>query len=301
MDLEELSALVATTRNGTITDAAKALCVTQPTLSRRLKRLEEELGVRLFERTRPSLRLTRQGFQVLAFAERVLELWEDLRLVLAEEERVEGTLAVAASTTPAETLVPALLADFRRRYPNVQIRLTVHASRLVEAAVHQGLADVGFVGCPPETPGLRAVRVGEEEVCLVVPAGHPLSRIERPSIREALRYAFVVRTRDSGTRQIVWEALRRVGVDPEGLAVALEVDSTRALITAVRLGVGIGFASRTLVTGEAGVVPVRCSDFLLTRPLYCLVRPPLYGLVRRFVREVMERPLRSVDREVGNE
>jgi DNA-binding transcriptional LysR family regulator len=272
MDVEDLRAFVETARRGSFCLAAEALGLSQPTVSRRIRRLEDELDVELLERSRPAVTPTRQGLSLLSFAERVLAEWDRLRPSLQGSPSVRGDLHVAASTAPGECLLPPLLALFGRRYPDVRVDVHVMNSDTVEECVRARHCDVGFLGRAPRTPTLRWLQVAEEEVLLAVPADHRLAARTEVDPDDLAGEAFILREHGSGTWDAVRSALGARGLDLPPHREALRLNSPQAVLAAVAAGHGVSFVSQLALAGTdpRRVVVLRLRGLAVRRPIVLL-------------------------------
>ncbi len=263
MDLEDLRAFTETVRRGSLSEAAAALAMSQPTVSRRIRRLEAELGQPLLERTRPAVAPTRSGLRLMAVADRLLREWEALRDGAALPGERSATLHVAASTTPGESLAPELLTRFARHNPAVRPHLHVMNSASVEECVGARHCDVGFLGWPPRSRRLRAIPVAEDEVVLACPVGHPFAARGTIALGDLAGERLLLREPGSGTRRAVEAALAAAGRTLPPHTPAGEMGGSRALLAAVAAGQGVGFVSASL----AGPSAVRLADLPVHRPL----------------------------------
>lgn len=254
MDLEHLRAFVETVRRGSFSLAAEALNVSQPALSRRIGRLEAEVGQQLLERGRPVATPTRAGLALMPFAERTLAEWERLRPELAGAGDLAGSLHVAASSAPAAAVVPPLLARFSREHPGVRTELHVMNSASVEECVRRRHCDVGFLGRPARGPLLQQVAVAQDEIVLAVPRAHRLAGRAEVDLDELAGEACVVREAGSGTWAAVREALGPARFALPPWRVAAEVADAQAQLAAIAAGQGVGFVSRMLAQGREGEV-----------------------------------------------
>lgn len=258
-----LLALVAST--GSIGAAARAAGLSQPAVSAALHRLERATGIRLVTRSPRGSLLTEAGA-------RVAEASGD---VLAEADRFEATvreirgttrLRVAASLTIAEHLVPARLDSSR---PHAGLELTVANSETVMARVLSGAADLGFVEGASVDARLSRTRIGRDRLVLVVGAGHPWSSPGTEIDAQRLIAAnLVVRERGSGTREVLEEALARVGLGVPPRATSM--GSTEAIKALVARGQGVAVLSELAVGDELRsglLVPVAVRDLVLEREL----------------------------------
>jgi DNA-binding transcriptional LysR family regulator len=246
-DLDSLALLVLVARTHSLSAAAAETGISQPAASKRLSALERRLGVRLLERSRRGCALTEAGQVVCGWAQRVLDEVDAL-VRGAEAMRAEfGQLAVAASLTVAEHLLPAWLGDLRRAAPDLRVGLQVMNSTRVCELVRQGAIDLGFIESPDTPTGLRTRCVARDRLVLVVSPQHPWARRRRPvTAAELARTPLVSREVGSGTRETARRALTGLSVAPP----LLELGSSAAVRSAVLAGAGPALMSELIVAGD---------------------------------------------------
>lgn len=276
MELDDLILVREIARTGSLTAAARRLAISQPTASRRLQRVEEELGVQLFHRT-GAMEATLAGELVLDYAAATIHGYETLREHLRQSRSLIGTLAVAASTTPLAGLVTEWMADFVATHPGVRPLISEMPSRAVEQAVAEGQAQVGFMGVPPIRRGLAAMVVADDEIVLLVPRHGQWAQAPDPVDPATLeRFPVVSREDGSGTMDTVRRVLAGRGW-PTRFHSVLQVASATALVRAVEAGIGAGFVSRRFADPKS-VKHARIAslkDLAITRQLYLVHRPDL--------------------------
>ncbi|MDA8345664.1 MAG: LysR family transcriptional regulator [Thermaerobacter sp.] len=270
MDLGDVALFVETLRAGSISDAARRLSLTQPTASRRIRRLELDLGQELLSRSGRSVTPTRAGLSLLQFAEATLAHERQLREMLQSPHSLHGSLHIAASTAPGESFVPGLLAAFAGHHDGLSAQLAIMDSQAVERCVADGTCDVGFTGHPPARGLLSAQEIGRDELVLAVPRSHPAFAEAEVSPEDLLRQTFVERSPGSGTRRTIEERLSSTGLHYAERRIALTVNSAQAVLAAVRSGIGVGFVSRLVLRGEPKdeVRGLRIRGLRIERPLY---------------------------------
>jgi DNA-binding transcriptional LysR family regulator len=262
LNLNSLRLFEAVARTGSFTRAADDVHVSQPAISKAVREIERSLGVALFERSARGARLTEAG-QLLAEQARTLF---GLARTAEEEMRAfaglgRGTLRIGASTTIATYLLPPLLGRFTQRYPGIDLRLvSANTLDIVRQLVAYEL-DVALVEGPVNRSGVRVARWREDELVLIAPAGHPLTRA--PAGRgvrwaEVAREPLLVREPGSGTGEVVAAALATRRLVPSRTC---ELGSTEAIKQAVAAGLGLAFVSRAaaedqLALGKLAVVRV---------------------------------------------
>ncbi len=232
--------------HGSLTAAAAALGVAQPSVSAGLRRLERRTGLTLLTRSATGTRLTAAGASVLDRGRALLAASDALEREVVELRQGER-VRVAASLSIAEYLVPVWLAG---RSPDAaSVELTVANSREVMAEVLDGRADLGFVEGPRVVDGLRQRVVGDDELLVVVAPGHPWARVHTPLDPATLAAGpLAVREEGSGTREVLEEALLGAG-SPLGRSVH-QLGSTSAVKTMVRTGRIAAVLSQLTVADE---------------------------------------------------
>lgn len=181
MELRVLRYFLAVVREESITKAADVLHITQPTLSRQLAQMEEEMGVKLFDRGTRKISLTNEGLLLRRRAEEILELVDKTERELAEqEEMIEGTVAVGCGDLAAVQMLPALFRSFHERYPAVRFDLYTATADHVKDRMDRGLTDVGLLLEPVNMEKYDYIRLEQREQWVV--AMHPdapLAKLER--------------------------------------------------------------------------------------------------------------------------
>lgn len=246
--LGALEVLAAVHAHGSLSGAARALGLAQPSVSTALRRLERQTGLALVSRAPSGTRLTDTGTTLLAPAREVLAASDALeREVTALRTAGGARVRVAASLSIAEYLVPGWLASRAADAPVVD--LAVANSRDVMAAVLGGRADLGFVEGPDVADGLHARPVADDELVVVVAPAHPWARRGRPVAAAELASApLAVREAGSGTRAVLEAALVAAGHPLAGSPAQL--GSTSAVKNVVRGGTAAAVLSRLTVADE---------------------------------------------------
>jgi DNA-binding transcriptional LysR family regulator len=234
-DLESLHLLVTVAETGSLGAAARALGVSQPAASLRLKGLEQDLGVQLVTRSPAGSSLTALGTIVVDWAGPLVRDARDFRRRVAElTEREPVTLRVAASLTIIDHLLPDWLSALHAVAPQVSLTLDPLNSERVAEAVRAGTVDLGFVEGTSAPSGLRSRVVGDDALVVVVSPRHPLARAGGPVSAERLAgTALVLRERGSGTREVLEAALAAHGLTATS---SLQIGSTTAIKAALADG-----------------------------------------------------------------
>ena len=275
MNLRQLEIFLSVIRSGSFSAGARNSNTTQSTVSQHIAALEEEFAVRLLERSRNGVSLTEAGKIFNKHCRRIMGEVTAIKDALRRYRGIEdATLRVAASTIPGSYLVPQVVAGLCEKYPNLSVRLVQGDSReIVEAVINQE-AEVAVVGNRFQERGLTYAPVGNDEIYLVVPAGHPWAKRPSVTMHDLAEAIFVVRESGSGTAKTVVDALSQAGVDPSMLKIRLRVGSNDAVKAAVMAGAGISFLSNLVVRSEIeqGVLTVVPVEGLQISRRFLLVR-----------------------------
>jgi molybdate transport repressor ModE-like protein len=248
LEPQRLRLLVELKRRGSISAAADACRMGQPSATKHLKTLEAAVGEKLVQRDGRASRLTEAGEIVATHAQRVLDTFngmhEELRALRGGEL---GTLTLAASSTPGSYVLPSLLECFAERHPQVDVDVLIGSSRWVAAQVARRDVSLGLAGELDWPDGVIAEPFLEDEIVGIAAPGRLRVRRGRVAPSEIARHTLLVRERGSSTRAVAERALTRAGTRP---AKRWELDSNEGIKRSVRTGVGIGFVSRLVVEEE---------------------------------------------------
>ncbi|MFP5022357.1 LysR family transcriptional regulator [Pseudonocardia phyllosphaerae] len=247
-----LHRFVAVARTGHLTRAAEQIGVPQPTLSRSIARLEDELGVSLFRRAGRGLHLTAAGRTLLPRAEAALaELTAATAELAGDADPTTGRVALGFLGTLGLDAVPRLLRDFRREYPGVRIRLVQARHAGLLERLRDGSVDLALTSPLPDETGLESVPLAEEELRLAVPAEHPLAARTEIDLAEAADEPFLLFARGYGLHGTVLRWCREAGFEPRPAFEGGESGTLRGLV-----GAGLGVALLPVAAPIAGVVEV---------------------------------------------
>lgn len=261
MDLRALEVFCKIMELKSFSRAAEAVLLTQPTVSGHIKALEEELGLRLFDRAGKSVTPTRAGELLHGYARRILALREEAQQAISEHKGgLKGHLAVGGSSIPGAYILPPLLAAFKQDHPEVTIGLHVSGSHDIIRSVIEGAAELGMVGARFEEGRVQYEPYAQDELVLAVAASHPWARRSTVRPTELAGQVFVMRERGSGTRKVMEEVFARHDLDPGDLRVALEVTGNDAVRQAVKAGAGVTVISRRAIEDD-----VRCKILVALR------------------------------------
>lgn len=269
MNRNHLALFHAVAQAGSISGGATTARVSQPAVSKQIAELEEALGVRLLDRLPRGCRLTEAGRILAEYAQRWRSLENDATRAVEEYRGLKrGRLAVGASLTIGGYLLPGALAEFHRRFPDIELQVETANTQQIQRALLDGAIELGLTEGPLESEELESAVFFQDELVAIAPAGHPLLRRRGVTAREICREPFILREEGSGTRAVVERALKRAGLNIQPL---LTLASPEAIKNAVAAGMGLAIVSRLIVAlelqaGSLGIIPLK--DLAIHRPLH---------------------------------
>ncbi|MEU0394305.1 LysR family transcriptional regulator [Streptomyces sp. NPDC006208] len=275
MDLQQMRYVLAVAETASFTRAAERCHVVQSALSHQVARLEKELGARLFERTSRRVRLTTAGEAFLPAARQALEAAERARAeVAAATGEVRGKLTVGSIPTVAAVDLPAVLRDYRLRYPQVRISLRAGSSERLVEQVRDGGLDAAFLGVQPgfRPQGVRDKEIAHGQHVAVVAPDHPLATEQEVDLHLLAEEVFVDFADGSAARAQSDLAFTAAGLRRE---VAFEVSGVELMVRMVRHGLGIALLPATFTTELHGLrcVPITNGPMRVERLIWSRFTP----------------------------
>jgi len=233
------------------TKAAETLHMTQPAVTFQVRQLEEYFNTRLFDRTHNRISLTEAGARVYEYSDKIFELYGEMENAVREMTgEISGSLTIGASTTIAEYMLPALLGDFRAKYPDVSIHLKVSNTDGIVSMVENNTIDLGVVEAPVSNKNLVVDECRRDHLVAIVPPNHPKANLKAITLEQLLEYPFICREEGSGTREVIAEYMNRWSKCQTCMDVAMELGSPEAVKGAVEAGMGISVVSNATIQKE---------------------------------------------------
>ncbi|MFZ5646197.1 MAG: selenium metabolism-associated LysR family transcriptional regulator [Bacillota bacterium] len=222
--------------------AGEFLNMTQPAISQHIHSLEEYYGAKLFERSSKKVDLTQAGMVLYKYAQEILSLHKVAKRAVADlVDMVTGKLTIGASLTIGEYVLPKLLANFAKKYPDVDLSVRVGNTELIHELTREGTIDVGLIEGVVEDSQLQVKAFLQDELVLVAPSLHPLAKRTYVTGDDLKECFFVIREEGSGTRLAVEDFFEKAGFRPEKV---ITLGSTQAIKEAVESGLGITILSK---------------------------------------------------------
>jgi len=237
MEWQQLEYFQIVAQEQHFTRAAEKLAVSQPTLSRSIAKLEQELGVPLFDRIGRQVKLNRYGDMFYRRTTRVLQEITDAKREIAElQDPDRGTVSLAFLKTLGFSSVPNLVRSFLQLYPQIHFQLFQNSTSVMLDQLEQGELDFCMSSITETRPGIEWAQLWTEDMYVVVPAGHKLAGRGQVSLHELAEETFIVLKRGYGTRTIFEHAFEQAGIAPD---IAFESDEAVNALGFVKAGLGI--------------------------------------------------------------
>ncbi len=305
MEILRLRTFCKVVELNSFTKASEVLYLTQAAVSQHVQALERELGVTLFERGVRTLTLTDAGRRLYDYARRILELHDEAKQEISRvPTALTGEVRIAASTIPAEHILPPVLTSFRQQHPQVRVTVVVSDSEATLTTMRANQADVGVVGLKPTSLRLSFEPLVEDELVLIVPPKHRWARRKSVSLDELKREPFIARESGSGSRWCLERGLEQVGTALTDFNVILELASNEAVKEAVLQGGGVSVLSRRAVERELKarqLKAVAVNGLRMERQFYLVTnkRRVLSSAARKFL-EFLDRASGREEKEVSS-
>ena len=251
MDIKQLKIFCAVVEKGSFSKAAEMLILTQPTVSFQIASLEKEMGTKLLDRSGREVTLTRSGEALYHYALRMLQLADEARQAIDEVEGLlKGKLVIAASTIPGEYILPSLLPEFKEKYPGIEISLMITDTRGAIGKIMDNEAEIGAVGAKEKDEKLVFVKFTTDKLVLIAPSTGKWFKQGSVALENLRGVPFISRESGSGTRAIVKQGLKDMGMSEEELDIIMELGSIAAVKGVVESGAGVAIVSQRAVKNE---------------------------------------------------
>lgn len=258
MNLKQLEAFVQVSESGSFSKAAKELFLTQPTISAHISSLEKELNVRLFIRNTKEVSLSDDGKDLYRYAKQITDLEKAIEeRFYMDSDDGKHFITIAASTIPAQYLLPKVLMCYRERYPKEQIKIMETDSSEVVTQVVDHMVDVGFTGTVLEKKHCKYIPFYKDELAVITP-DTPEYRIMKEQNRDDIdwikRKPLILREEGSGTRKEAEKQLKNAGISMEDLDIVASIANQETIKKSVKQGMGITVLSRLAAEDEDGLL-----------------------------------------------
>ncbi|MGK7906856.1 MAG: LysR substrate-binding domain-containing protein [Synechococcus sp.] len=289
--LDQLRIVRAIAEQGSFRKAADKLFISQPAVSLQVQSLERALEVTLFDRGGRKVVLTEPGKLLVEYSARILNLSEEACRALVDlQDLRRGTLVLGASQTVGTYMMPRIIGEFRKVYPQISVQLQVQSTRRIASGVAEGQLDLAIVGgaIPPQLKDqLQVAPFASDEFVLVRAHPNQLSPVQASAVdssaqlqsEDLYKLRFISLNPQSTTRKAIDSTLEAYGINPSKFQVEMELTSLEAIKNAVKAGLGIAFLSQTAVSAdlEAGMLEqLHVQGMEVKRTLHMIHSPTRY-------------------------
>ncbi|HYA41701.1 MAG TPA: selenium metabolism-associated LysR family transcriptional regulator [Syntrophobacteraceae bacterium] len=276
MTLKQLEVFVAIAETHSFSRGADKNCITQSTASQHIQALEEELGIRLFDRGRGGALLTEAGKLLLSRARKILAECEESRLAVRRFVGMEDvSLRVGASNTPGTCLIPAILDQFLKEYSNVRLEVLQSDSTTVIQQLVDEEVELGFVGGRFNDERIHFEALGKDTLVCAVSPDIAAKGKQSLSQAELCKVPMIVREQGSGTQKAVYEAFAGTWINKDSLHIVAVLGSSEAIKRALLNGIGYAFISSIEIAEELNrgqLTTIRIPGLNISRKFYAARR-----------------------------
>jgi DNA-binding transcriptional LysR family regulator len=251
MELNQLRVFCAVVEKRSFSRAGEVVYLSQPTVSLQISALEQELGTKLLDRRGREVAITRTGETLYDYARKVLELVEEAEQAIEQlKGLVKGKLTLGASTIPGEYILPNLLAEFKAKYPGIDINLIIGDTKGIIEKVTDNEVEVGVVGTREKSEKLVFDPFTTEKLVLIAALNSSWFKHDEAILEELKEVPLILRESGSGTMATVKRNLHQAGIKEEDLTVMMRLGSTAAVKRAVESGAGVSLISERAIENE---------------------------------------------------
>lgn len=247
MDINQLEVLIAVAREKSFSRAAEVLGRTQPAVSQAIRRLEIEIGERLFDRSSKDGTLTASGEVLVDYARQMLNLRHSANTALREMKNLQsGKVTISANEHTVFYLLP-VIAEFRKQHPMIKVEVQRGVASRIPDQITAREAELGVISFKPSDSSLRSVSVMNDELLLIVAPIHRLSKRNSVSVRDLGDETFIAHNAPSPYRQKVIETFRKYDTR---LNISVELPSLEAIKRLVETGIGVALVPKLSAQSE---------------------------------------------------
>lgn len=268
MDFHSLKAFLAVAEEGSFSQAAKILHLTQPAISKRISALEENLGLKLFDRIGRNVGLSPAGKTLLPKAKSIIQNVEDAECIVKNMTNdVVGTLKVGASHHIGLYYLPKVLKKFHERYPEVVLDLHFMGSEKIIESLESGHLEVGIATLPPlvDFP-LRTIAQWEDELSVCVSKDHPLTHASNLDLFAVAQYEAILPDKNTFTYSLIENLFQQKGLEVKHSIATNYLETIKMIV-----GVGLGWSALPSRMMDARLTRLDIEDINLSRQLGILV------------------------------
>lgn len=292
MDIHQLKVFIHVFKNRNFSKAGKELYLTQPTISEHIKTLENELNIKLFDRIGKTVIPTKDAEILYDSAIEIIEKIDKLKDSIQKiKSTPSGNLFIGASSIPGTYILPELISQFKKKYPEILINLHISDSKSVIENLISGQILLGFVGTKINNNKIEYTPFMDDE--LIVACSNSFIKKNTISPSDLIEFPFILREEGSGTRKEMEKWFNEMGIKIEKLKIVCIISSTDAVKQAVKKGLGISILSVNSIKDELEckkLKAIKISNYSMKRTFYIAINikrslPFVYKLFYDFIKE----------------
>lgn len=250
MDLRQLETFIEVANSKSFSKAADKLYITQPTVTNHIQNLEKSLGTLLINRSGKNITLTDAGSLLYRYAINIVNSCEMAKFDLASfKGQIQGHIPIYSSSVPRKYILPRIINDFLKEYPEVSFTLLDKDSKNVTESILDGDTDFGIVGAKYKSPNLNYINLVEDKLLVITPNNEKFTKANFSDVKleDVLNEKMILREKGSGTRDLFERKLIEKNVDLENIKVVACIEDTETIKELVSLGAGISFISEKAI------------------------------------------------------
>ncbi len=258
MELRQLEYFQMVSRLNNITRAAERLHVAQPSITIAIQKLEDELGVLLFDRSQKQITLTAEGQVFLQHVDNILRSVQNAILEINDYKNLQkGSIKIGIPPMIGSFLFPEIFADFKKLYPNIELFMAEEGSLAIRKLLEEGELDLGIIIVSHTSPLLETLPITKGEILLCLPPDHPLSSFSSVSFGQLRQESFILLKEDTYHRQIIMEECKKHNFKPNIILSSSQIATILGLVTK---GAGISFLLDVVARRNADITSLPLSE-----------------------------------------
>jgi len=278
--IQQMESLIHLVEEGSFSRAAKRVFLTQPSLTKHIKNLEDSINARIVNRENMGISLTPEGKILYDYARRILKLRDEAKeKILRAKDNESGNIFISASTIPATYILPYLLNEFKKLFPDIRAYIQANDSEETLGMILNNQAEIGFIGKQTSNKRLNVEPLWKDTLVLAVPVDHLWSKKGYVTLNEVSKEPFIIREIGSATREILEEyLLKNTDKSLSRFNIVCEMGSSEGIKEAIIAGLGSSILSihaikRELKQGILIEVPIQ--DCTIQRYFYLIYKKQL--------------------------
>jgi len=243
MEFRQLEAFSAVVEENSFSKAAQRLCVTQPTISNHIHALEKELNTQLISRTTKNITVTNEGLWLYEYARSILHIRQKAYQKFSDSR--QNSIELGASTIPSAYILPEILVNYQKKYPQVSFDIFQSDSLDIINKVIDGSLDLGITGIKTDHSSCICEAFCEDELVIAAPATEPYLQLKEQDdfLDKLLTNPIIIRESGSGTKKEADKFLESIGMSYVSLNVAARMNDLEAIKKSIEKGLGISIVS----------------------------------------------------------